>query len=108
MLYLRLSDAKQRNKTTTKDGIMEQKILEIIQENYNEFTGTNEAEIASSREIAAHVFEFVEWIGFEAGPRLFFREITCTWLHTPLPLTVELKEYTTSELYQYWLTNVKE
>ena len=105
MLYLRLSDA--RNKTTTKDGIMEQKILEIIQENYNEFTGTNEAEIASSREITAHVFEFVEWLKSDCeGEYNCDRPDGLLW-KVYLGYNKHLW-FNTREVYEYWLTNVKE
>jgi uncharacterized HAD superfamily protein len=38
---------------------MTDKILSIIQDNYNKFTGTNEAELHAAEEIQAHVLDFI-------------------------------------------------
>ena len=90
---------------------MEEKILEIIQKNYDEFTGTIEAEIVSSSEIASHFREFIEWIGFSIkstkySGNLFYREISNTWFYSKT-FTIEPKEYTLDELYNYWIKEVK-
>ena len=90
---------------------MEENILGIIQENYNYFTGTNEAEIAAAKEIASHFREFIEWIGFsirntKSHGNLFYREISNTWFYSKT-FIIEPKEYTLDELYTYYLKEVK-
>lgn len=40
---------------------MKEQILEIIQKNYNKFTGTNEAELHSAEEIEEMLLLFVKW-----------------------------------------------
>ncbi len=50
---------------------IQEKVLQIIQENYNQYTGTNEAELASSEDIADYVLGIKEegeergWISLE-------------------------------------------
>ena len=65
----------------------------------------------SAKEIASHFMEFIEWIGFSIkstkySGNLFYREISNTWFYSKT-FTIEPKEYTLDELYNYWLTEIK-
>lgn len=80
---------------------MEEKILEIIQKNYNEFTGTNEAEIVSSSEIASHFREFIEWM-FEK--EFFYGTLSEGYLST---IHDTPKFNSINEVYNYWMKEVK-
>ena len=53
---------------------MHEIILEIIQRNYNEFTGTNEAETCSASEIASLVRGFEEW-----KDNMLFEDVLSYW-----------------------------
>lgn len=63
-------------------------------------------EYAQERTKDMYPKEFVEWIGFEKGERLYYREISDTWFYSSL-YTVAHKEYTLDELFQYWQNEIK-
>ena len=75
---------------------MEEKILEIIKR-YDEMAFSRPSECA--KEITAHVMEFIEWIVENNTKEPKWRAFLLDLLGT--------KSYTTEELYQYWLNNVK-
>jgi len=94
---------------------MHEIILEIIQRNYNEFTGTNEAETCSASEIASLVRGFEEW-----KDNMLFEDILSYWQSSNLYNLwkedrdntgdinyVFIGEYTLDELFSYWYQNVK-
>ena len=80
---------------------MEEIILEIIQRNYNEFTGTNEAGICSASEIASLWRAFFKWAIVNITEDS--REQVYTYSHG----CDEIIFYTLDELFSYWYTNVR-
>ena len=89
---------------------MEEIILEIIQRNYNEFTGTNEAETCSASEIASLVRGFEEWKFDKVEAKL---EVTGKGGYVTIGgvnYTVrenDMKFKTLDELFSYWYNNVR-
>ena len=89
---------------------MHEIILEIIQRNYNEFTGTNEAETCSASEIASLVRGFEEWKFDKVEAKL---EVTGKGGYVTIGgvnYTVrenDMKFKTLDELFSYWYTNVR-
>ena len=89
---------------------MHEIILEIIQRNYNEFTGTNEAGICSASEIASLVRGFEEWKFDKVEAKL---EVTGKGGYVTIGgvnYTVrenDMKFKTLDELFSYWYTNVR-
>lgn len=84
---------------------MHEIILEIIQRNYNEFTGTNEAEICSASEIASLVRRFLEWAIIEQ--EIFFGDLNQCYLINDNPYKDGKKLKTLDELFSYWYNNVR-
>ena len=84
---------------------MEEKILEIIKTNRIFLQGHSEL---CAKEITAHVREFIEWIGINYGfNELSLREMDMKWIYPIEPVSFS-DEFTTDELFQYWLDNVKD
>ena len=89
---------------------MEEIILEIIQRNYNEFTGTNEAETCSASEIASLFRGFEEWKFDKVEAKL---EVTGKGGDVTIGgvnYTVRengMKFKTLDELFSYWYNNVR-
>ena len=89
---------------------MHEIILEIIQRNYNEFTGTNEAETCSASEIASLVRGFEEWKFDKVEAKL---EVTGKGGYVTIGgvnYTVrenDMKFKTLDELFSYWYNNVR-
>ena len=89
---------------------MHEIILEIIQHNYNEFTGTNEAETCSASEIASLFRGFEEWKFDKVEAKL---EVTGKGGDVTIGgvnYTVRengMKFKTLDELFSYWYNNVR-
>ena len=84
---------------------MKEKILEIIQDKVELSLSGNYKSVYidgadnAAKEIASHIMEFIEWIGENNTKEPKWRAFLLDLLGT--------KSYTTEELYQYWLNNVK-
>ncbi len=67
-------------------------------------TGLLPSELEKQRD---GMFAFIEWIGFLAT-MLYFRDVDDKWIMSRLNVESEIEydEYTTAELYEYWIKNV--
>jgi hypothetical protein len=86
---------------------MEEKILEIIKR-YDEMAFSRPSECA--KEITAHVMEFIEWAKSNCMTGFKDMKDGMMWgLYDDLHPwdNVPRKWYSSEELYQYWLNNVK-
>ncbi len=70
-------------------------------------TGLLPSELEKQRD---GMFAFIEWIGFNST-LLYFRDVDEKWLMTRLENFVnpslKYEEFTTAELYEYWIKNVE-
>jgi uncharacterized HAD superfamily protein len=78
---------------------MENTILNIIDKNYNEFRGVNEAHIGASKEIASHVKKFIDWK--DNNTVIFFKEGKTRYLIINDDL--RQKWLLIDEIYRYWI-----
>lgn len=78
---------------------MEKQILKIVRDHYYNYDSTPEE---CAKEITAHVFEFIEWVGMNC----FRYELTGEWQYIVSPMEDKFFN-STDELYLYWLENVK-
>jgi hypothetical protein len=84
---------------------MEEQILKIILSGYIQRSGTEDPDRRVAKEITSHVMEFILWIiadsyryfeqGYSNGKDHFYEMESGD-------------EVTLEEVYQYWLTNVKQ
>ncbi len=56
------------------------------------------------------MFAFIEWIGFNST-LLYFRDVDDKWIMTHIDIyenpNITYGEFTTAELYEYWIKNVE-
>ncbi len=84
---------------------MKEHILEIIQKNKNIHISESDTYIAAASEIAREMEEFTEWMGIEMPSRLYWSQFLERWQYAED--CNQYKSYTTSELFNYWKTEVR-
>ena len=71
----------------------------------------NDELLLTLKEQTKVIMEFVEWIGRNADIMLEFEESNKKWIkarpYDNYSVSTEYDEYTTEELYNYWLENIK-
>ena len=74
----------------------------------DEFISDLNTLLAEHREM---MMEFARWIGFESS-RLYYRDLDEKWIMTRFVMcenpTEEYDEYTTDELFEYWIKTVNQ
>jgi hypothetical protein len=88
---------------------MEEKILEIIDQNLTWDTkgnGTGILDIKCAKEITAHVFEFIEYLSHEWTYIKATKDYVVNYPY--LSDNSDYRHFTTEELYQYWIKEVKQ
>ena len=91
---------------------MKNKILEILKDKLHPMSdhlGLDSIDCEHSAvEIEAHVFEFIEWIA-EMQNVIWWNSFLNLWVwHIVSEMGENESHYYTSELYNYWWTNIKE
>jgi len=89
---------------------MEEKILEIIKLNIPDcriYVESGSRAKDAAKEITAHVFEFIEWIGIMSD-QIWWNQRLEKWMWTEIIDTESenISQYYTSELYDYWYKEV--
>lgn len=94
-------------KNLDKSKTMEEKIKEIMYDKIELSLSGNYKSVYidgidnTSKEITDHVFEFIEWFTGKDSP------VSVLYGLQPERFASHDKDYTIEELYQYWLTRVK-
>jgi hypothetical protein len=80
---------------------MEKYILDVIDENYNSFTGVNEAHLGVSKQLASDFRAFMEWVAVDV---CILTDNGKYWYEL---VGNQSNQFTFDELFNYWLENIK-
>jgi len=84
---------------------MEEKILEILNKTLYYMDHDRRR---TAKEITVHVMGFIEWLGIMQN-EIWWNKFHNRWDWISSSETTEnITQYTTNQIYQFWLTNIKD